>query len=213
MGIMNQHIIHCVATFTDRNGFQFKTIQHKTFVTFFSENHLFAVAKEDGTVCTIFLINDTLMNAVIENYTVYQHFRDRSTFMACRSSQYFSCILQIHIDHPGKEVSACSQSQFSRDKRVFHCSVRRTFRNEATFGSRGVLSFGQTINFIVEKNYVQVDITTYGMDKMVTTDSQTVAVAGDQPDTQVGTGSLHTCCYCSTTSVDGMETVCIHIIR
>ena len=51
------------------------------------------------------------------------------------------------------------------------------------------------------------------MDEVVTTDSQTVTVTGNLPDSQIRISHFGTCCNGSGTSVDGMEAIRIYIIR
>ena len=75
------------------------------------------------------------------------------------------------------------------------------------------MSFRQAVYLVVEQDDIQVYIASDCMDKMVTADSQAVSVAGNQPDTQIGASRLHAGSDSGATSVDRMETVCVHIIR
>ena len=52
------------------------------------------------------------------------------------------------------------------------------------------MTFGQTVDAVVQQNHVQVDVTAYGVDEVITADGQTVTVAGDLPYRQVGIGNL-----------------------
>ena len=210
---MYQNIIQRITILTDRYGFKFQAFQHDTLFIVFAEQHLFAVAQENRTVGTKFLIDNLFMDTVVKDHTVHQHFSHGSTFMAGRSSQHFGRILQIHIDHTGKEITTGTQSQFSRNKRIFDRPVRRALGNETTIGSRGILPLRQTIYLVVEQHDIQVHVAADSMDKMVTTDSQTVAVTSNQPDAQVRTSRLHAGSDSSTTTMNRMETVCVHIIR
>ena len=40
------------------------------------------------------------------------------------------------------------------------------------------MTFGQTVDAVVQQNHVQVDVTAYGVDEVITADGQTVTVAG-----------------------------------
>ena len=51
------------------------------------------------------------------------------------------------------------------------------------------------------------------MDEVVTTNCQTVTVTGNLPDSQIRISYFGSCCNSGCTSVDGVETVCIYIIR
>ena len=213
MCVMHQDIIQCITILADCHGFQFQAFQDDTLFVVLAEQHLFAVAQEDRTVGTKFLVDNLFMDTVVKDHAVHQHFGYGSAFVASGSSQHFSRVIQIHVDHAGKEIAARAQSQFSRDKRIFDRSVRRTLGNETTIGSRRILSLRQTVDLVVEQHDIQVHVAAHGMDKVVTADRQAVAVAGNQPDTQVGTSRLHAGSDSGSTSVDRMETVCVHIIR
>ena len=52
------------------------------------------------------------------------------------------------------------------------------------------MTFGQTVDAVVQQNHVQVDVTAYGVDEVITADGQTVTVAGDLPYRQVGIATL-----------------------
>ena len=73
---------------------------------------------------------------------------------------------------------------------IFYRTVGRRLADETTRRGRGILTFGQTVDAVVQQNHVQVDITAYGVDEVVTADGQTVTVAGDLPYRQVGIGNL-----------------------
>ena len=78
---------------------------------------------------------------------------------------------------------------------------------------RGVLSLRQTIDLIVEKNDIQIDITTDSVDKMITADSQAVAITRNQPYAQVRASRLYAGSDSRSTTMDRMEAIRIHIIR
>ena len=129
------------------------------------------------------------------------------------SRQYLGRILQIHVNRTGEEITTGTQRQLGRDKRIFHRPIRRTLGYETTVGCRGVLSLRQTIDLIVEKNDIQIDITTDSVDKMITADSQAVAITRNQPYAQVRASRLYAGSDSRSTTMDRMEAIRIHIIR
>lgn len=70
----------------------------------------------------------------------------------------------------------------------------------------------QSVDTVIEKEEVHVDVTTYGVDEVVTADSSTVAVTGDDPYGEVRVSEFHACSYSCCTAVDAVESVCVHII-
>ena len=51
------------------------------------------------------------------------------------------------------------------------------------------------------------------MNKMISADRQTIAVAGDLPNRQFGICRFHTRCNSASASVNGVKSVSVHIIR
>lgn len=77
---------------------------------------------------------------------------------------------------------------------------------------RRVLSLGQTIYLIIEQHNIDIYIASYGVDKVVAADSKSVAVTRNLPYGHLGIGNLEACRDGGCTSVDGMETIGVHVI-
>ena len=92
-------------------------------------------------------------------------------------------------------------------------SVRRSFGFSSQFGSRGILSFSQTINFIVKQQNGNIHIPADSMNKMVTPDSQCITITGDLQYIQFPVGILRSGSNSGSTSMNCMEPIGIHIIR
>jgi hypothetical protein len=58
----------------------------------------------------------------------------------------------------------------------------------ADLGGGGVLALGQAVDLVVEQQDRHVDVAAQCVDEVVAADRQGVAVAGDDPHRQVGTG-------------------------
>ena len=74
------------------------------------------------------------------------------------------------------------------------------------------MTFGQTINAVVEEAYVEIDIASNLMDKVVTTNSEAVAIAGHLPHIEFGMASLDTRSDSTSTSVDGVKPVGVEVV-
>ena len=112
----------------------------------------------------------------------------------------------------GKETAAGTEAKLCRVEWIFYRTIGRRLADETTWRGRRILTFGQTVDAVVQQNHVQVDVTAYGVDEVITADGQTVTVAGDLPYRQVGIGNLGTCRDGSSTSVDGLHRIRIHVI-
>ena len=74
------------------------------------------------------------------------------------------------------------------------------------------MAFGQTVDAVVQQNHVQVDVTAYGVDEVITADGETVTVTGDLPYRQVGINNLGTCRDGGSTSVNSLHCIRIHVV-
>ena len=75
------------------------------------------------------------------------------------------------------------------------------------------MTFGQTVDAVVEKAYIEVDIATYLVDEVVATDSEAVAVASHLPNIEFGVAGLDAGSDSTSTSVDGVEAVGVEVMR
>ena len=74
------------------------------------------------------------------------------------------------------------------------------------------MSFGQTVDFVVEQQNVDVDIASDGVDEVIATDGQSVSVSGDMPDRQLGIGHLDARGDGCGPTMDAMKSIGVDII-
>ena len=154
----------------------------------------------------------TTLRTVIEDNAVLQNLANGSPFVSHGCLQYFHCPRSIGSYRAGKETAAGTEAKLCRVEWIFYRTIGRRLADETTWRGRRILTFGQTVDAVVQQNHVQVDVTAYGVDEVITADGQTVTVAGDLPYRQVGIGNLGTCRDGSSTSVDGLHRIRIHVI-
>ena len=75
------------------------------------------------------------------------------------------------------------------------------------------MTFGQTIDAVVEQAYIEIDIATDLVDKVVATNSEAVAIARHLPNIEFGMASLDSCSDSTSTSVDGVKPVGVEVVR
>ena len=92
-------------------------------------------------------------------------------------------------------------------------AVRRGFGDGSELGGRRILPFGKAVDFIVEEDYVDVDIPADGMDEMIASDGKGITVSASLPYGKPGIGHLYAGGYCRSPAVYGMEAIGVHIIR
>ena len=166
----------------------------------------------DGILGAVFLFGHGVMRTVIKDNAVLQNLANGGALVGHSCLQYFYGPRSIGSYRAGKETAAGTEAKLCRVEWIFYRTVGRRLADETTWGGRRILTFGQAVDAVVQQNHVQVDVTAYGVDEVITADGQTVTVAGDLPYRQVGIGNLGTCRDGSSTSVDGLHRIRIHII-
>lgn len=121
--------------------------------------------------------------------------------------------VHLYVQRTGEESAACAEYQLTRGERVFDGTERRCLGYLAELGGGRILTFGKTVYLVVEQQYVDVDIASYGVYEMVTADSERVAVARYLPYAQLGIRDLDACGYGRGTSVNAVKPESLHIIR
>ena len=165
-----------------------------------------------GAVSAHIPVRNDIMCLVIEYDTILKYFYKSGAVVFCSLYHDLLCQLQFHIQGASKERTAGTHGQCTRIKGMLNGSERRCFGYRTPFGSRGILSFCQTVNSVVEQHYVDVYVSADGMDQMVTSNSQGVSITCHLPNGKSRICNLNTRGNGSGPSVDTMETVCFHII-
>src|SRR5690348_12637842 len=80
-------------------------------------------------------------------------------------------------------------------------------------GSGRVLSFGQAVDAIVEKEDLNADVSAQQVNGMVSSDGQRVAIACGYPNFQFGVGDLDAGGDGGRAAMDRVESVGVHVIR
>ena len=97
--------------------------------------------------------------------------------MTSTLDKYIFGQVQLHIYRTSHKRSLCTNRQHRRREWLLDSAERRGLGYFAQLRGRGVLTFGQAVNLVVEQNQVQVDISAASVDKVVTTNRQRVAIA------------------------------------
>ena len=93
------------------------------------------------------------------------------------SLKNFDRSVKLHINRAAEEVAACAEHKFRRNEWVFDSAVRARFTYKTTVARRRILAFGETVDFVVEEHYVDVDVAAHGVNEMIAADCKSVAIA------------------------------------
>ena len=90
---------------------------------------------------------------------------------------------------------------------------RRRLGDLAELGRGRVLALGQAVDAVVEQQDLQVDVAAHRVDQVVAADRQRVAVAGHDPDRQVGAGGRQAGRDRRRAAVDRVHAVGVEVVR
>ena len=76
-----------------------------------------------------------------------------------------------------------------------------------------VLALGQAVDPVVEQDDLEIEVAADGVHQVVAADRQAVAVAGDDPDLQVGPHALQAGGDGRRPAVDAVDAVGVHVVR
>ena len=213
VGIVRQHIGLGVALLAQGNHLEFHILEHQTLVALGTEEHLLAVTQRDGVLGTGGLVAcKEGVGLIVEDDAVLQHLRDGHTrmFGGCDEALLREHHLDIH--RAGKEGTLGTDDQLTRVKGLLDRAVGRGLGDFTQLRGGGVLALREAVDLVVEEDEIQIDIATNGVDEVVTTDGQRVAVARSHPDREVGIGRLDARSDGGSTAVYGVETKGLHIV-
>ena len=152
------------------------------------------------------------MGLIVEDHAVDQTFDHRHPLVAGGGYQTVLRLLHVGVDRAGEEGRFGADGQFTRVERLLDRAVGRGLGDFAQLGRRRVLSFGQTVDLVVEEDAVEVDVAPDGVDEVIAADGQRVAVARADPDAQVGIGYLDACRHSVGTAVNGVKSEGLHVV-
>ena len=77
-----------------------------------------------GTIGSEFAVGDIAVDFIVEYDAILQDFHNRRTFVATGRDHTFFRYFEVYIDSASEEMPPCSESEFSRNERIFDSSVR-----------------------------------------------------------------------------------------
>ena len=148
--IMDHDVIHGNAVFTNRHCFEAAAVETDTFVSVFAENHWFAVFQDDGLVVADGAVSDGSVRLVVEDHTVLKYFYHAGAVVLSGAGHDVGGKDRNAVQCTSKECALCTHYQFTRIERIVDGAVRRSLGDLTELGSRTVLTFGKTVDFVVE---------------------------------------------------------------
>jgi hypothetical protein len=116
------------------------------------------------------------MCSVVEDNTVLENLSYRSALMRISSLKDLNGVLAVSCYGTSKEVTTSAETKLCWAEWILYCAVRRRLADKATWRGWRVLTLCKTVDAVVEKDHVEVDVTTVSVDEVVTTDSKSVTI-------------------------------------
>ena len=110
------------------------------------------------------------------------------------------------------EARARAEREAARADRPVDRAERRRRRARAGAAGRRVLALGQAVDLVVEQQHLAIEIAAQQVHHVVAADRQPVAVAGDDPDVELGIGELDARRDRRRAAVDGVEAVGLDVV-
>ena len=213
MCVMGEDVIFRHSVFTDFHDLQLQSVQDEALVPVFSEYHLLAVFQDYRPVGTGGPVGNECMGSVVENDAVHEHFHHRCSLVHGGGKHDFFVEFQLGIKTSRKECPLGAEYKAAGIERMLYSPVRGSLRDRTEFRGRGILPLGQAVNPVVEQYYIDVNVSSDGMDEMISSDSEGIPVTACLPYGQFRIRHLDAGRHCGGTAVDTVESVRIHIIR
>jgi hypothetical protein len=126
--------------------------------------------------------------------------------------QDFTQVRGIAVQGAGHKAGVATQGKGEGIKGMIKAAQGAGLGVFALLAGRGILTFGEAVNFIIEKQYVDVYIAPEQVGQVITPYAQAIAIAGDHPYTQVWIGHFQPGSHGRRPSVDAVHAVGVHVV-
>ena len=150
---------------------------------------------------------------VVEDRAVLVDLDERRSPVIRRGPQHAGEVLAVGVDRAGHEPGLGADGERQRVERGVQRAERGRLRHLPLFGGGRVLALGQPVDPVVEQQDLDVDVPPERVDQMVAADRERVAVTGDHPYRQVGTGAGQAGGDRRRPAVDRVHPVAVHVVR
>ncbi len=171
-----------------------------------------AVDEGDQLIGTGVLGGDLLEGPVVEDVAVLVDLDEGRPPVVVGAAEGLLHVLAVHVVGPGHEGGLGPEGQADRVERRLERPEGCRLGHLALLGGGRVLALGQPVDLVVEEEDGDVDVPAQRVDEVVAADGEGVAVTGDDPDVEVGTGHGQPGGHGRGPAVDGVEPVGVHVI-
>ena len=127
-------------------------------------------------------------------------------------AQHLGLVLAVRVDRARDEGGLGAEGQRDRVERVVERAERGRLGDLALLAGRRVLALGQPVDLVVEQQDLDRHVAAQRVDQVVAADRQGVAVAGHDPDREVGARQREPGGERRRAAVDAVDAVGVHVV-
>src|SRR5258708_23295794 len=210
---MNQQIVFGYAILANGDHFRVGAIHTNALLPIFSEGHRLPMLEIQHTIGTNAAVSEIVESVVVKDIAVLIDLYERNAFVFRGCLNHTTEVFDVNVDRARDKSRLTRDRQRQRIDRVVDSSRRSRLRLLAELGSRTVLAFSQTVDTVVEKYVVDIQIPPDRVHEVIAADGQRVAIACDYRDTQLRGRTFDSGRNRRRTTVDAVEPICVHVVR
>ena len=131
----------------------------------------------DGILAAALIIIYYVVAVVVEDDAILQHLGDAGPLVLVGSLQHLYAALGVGGYAASEESSAGAEAELCRAEGILYRAIGARLRDKASWRRGRILALGESVDAVVEQDDVDVDVSAVGMDEVVASDGQSVAVA------------------------------------
>jgi len=189
------------------------TVEANAFIAIFTKDQRFAMFEIDDILFFLVLLGSKFKRARIKDITVLVDFHKGRPFVMCCPFEDGTEVFDINVNGTGGECRAGTDGNRQRIQRPIHRTKGRTLRFRPGRTGGRVLTFGQTVNLVVEHDHFQIHVATQHVHEVIPADRQGITVTGDHPDLQIRVSQLDARGNRRSPAVNTVHAVGVHVIR
>jgi hypothetical protein len=167
------------------HNFQLQSIQTDPFVLILAKNERLAMFQVDRSFFPNFAFGKVLESTVIEDVAILKNLYKGNSLVLCCLGQHDCEVFDVHIDRTRHKSRFICQSHAEGVYGIVDGPLRSGLGLLAKFRRRGILPFRQSVNSVVKKDKINIDVPTNDVHEMIPSDAEGVTVAGNNPDRKV----------------------------
>src|ERR1700754_4598076 len=209
--VMNPQVIFAYSIPKVHNS-RLKTLQPDALIPLCPKDQRLTLFKEQGLHWLGTLFGKDLKSPVIEDITVLIDLEKGGPPVGLAAKQHLLQMFRVPVHGAGYKARISPHSKCKGIERMIDAAEWCRLGDLPFLRGGRILPLGQPIDLVVKQQDVQVEIAAQQMDSVIPPNTETIPVARDDPDAQLGTAGLQPRSDSRSTPMDRMHAIGIHII-